>query len=294
MNFPSYWPALLALSRSKSSTPVRIHTFLSCFPKAPASLSSELELYRAALFQDPSERIQRRELERAQQDLEQAIQLGIGIVDCWDPLYPYRLKNIASAPPLLFYRGHQIDWNSPRIGAIVGSRQASPEGLAFTQQIVQELSPHSITWVSGFALGIDAAAHRAAIQSKAATWGVLAQDPRHIYPRTHETLSQELLSMPHNALVSEQIGPAPFDPWAFKRRNRLIAGLADFALLVESQDPSGSLITAQYAETFDRTLFAVPQHPSHVHARGPNGLIQQQRALLIQQGSDILREMNWP
>jgi DNA processing protein len=277
------------MARNPKIKPLSLHAWLKQFPQAPTEFPKASESLLAicnCTVDAPS-------LQLARQDLESALVSGLACADYWNPDYPYRLREIPSAPPLLFAKGHSMIWNAPRIGAIVGSRACSPQGLAFTRELVTDLASQGIVWVSGLAMGIDGAMHQAALDSGQATWGVLAGDVRRVYPPGNRKLANEMTQRPGCTLLSENLGQQSFDPLAFKRRNRLIAGLADFVVLVESKDPSGSLITAQYAENFDRRLFAVPQHPSHALSAGPNGLIQQQRALLCQQGSDIVQEMNW-
>lgn len=277
------------MARNPKIKPLSLHAWLKQFPQAPTELpeaSESLLALCSCTIDAPS-------LQLARQDLASALSSGLSCVDYWNPEYPYRLREIPSAPPLLFAKGIAVKWNAPKVGAVVGSRACSPQGLAFTRKLVQGLASQGITWVSGLALGIDGAMHQAALDSGQATWGVLAGDVRRVYPPGNRKLALEMTQRPGSALLSENLGQQSFDPLAFKRRNRLIAGMADFVVLVESKDPSGSLITAQYAENFDRRLFAVPQHPSHALSAGPNGLIQQQRALLCQQGSDIVQEMNW-
>ncbi|MDA0686785.1 MAG: DNA-protecting protein DprA [Bacteroidetes bacterium] len=289
MNAPEHWVWLLAMARNPHIKPLTLHAWLKQFSQAPTELleasESLLTLCRCAV-DAPS-------LQLARQDLESALDSGLTCVDYWNPEYPYRLREISSAPPLLFAQGPAVNWNAPKVGAVVGSRACSPQGLAFTRELVRGLAAQGIAWISGLALGIDGAMHQSALDSGQATWGVLAGDVRRVYPPGNRKLAHEMTQRPGCALLSENLGRQAFDPLAFKRRNRLIAGMADFVVLVESKDPSGSLITAQYAEAFDRRLFAVPQHPSHALSKGPNGLIQQQRALLCQQGSDIVQEMNW-
>ncbi len=290
MNTPEHWTWLLALSQHTAIKPVSLHAWMQQFERPPKNWSEALNLLSAVC---PTLVPGTINIVQAEHLLCSALADGLSVVDYWNPQYPSRLKEIPSAPPLLFSRGGQAQWNAPRMGAIVGSRNASPEGKAFVQSLVQDLAEFNIVWVSGLALGIDGCLHQSALDTDQATWGVLAGDVRWVYPPGNQRLAQDIMRRADSLLLSERLGPQGFDPLAFKRRNRLIAGLADFVVLVESKDPSGSLITAQYAEAFDRRLFAVPHHPSHALAAGPNGLIQQQRALLCQQGSDIVQEMNW-
>ena len=289
MNVPEHWVWLLAMARNPLIKPLALHAWLEQFSQAPTDLREASESL-LTLCQCTVDAIS---LQLARQDLDSALDSGLDCVDFWNPEYPYRLREISSAPPLLFAQGPAVNWNAPRIGAIVGSRACSPQGLAFTRELVQQLAAQGIAWISGLALGIDGAMHQSALDSGQATWGILAGDVRRVYPPGNRKLALDMTQRPGCALLSEILAQQAFDPFAFKRRNRLIAGMADFVVLVESKDPSGSLITAQYAEAFDRRLFAVPQHPSHALSKGPNGLIQQQRALLCQQGSDIVQEMNW-
>jgi DNA processing protein len=289
VNTLDIWVWLLAMARNPQIKPLALHAWMKQFSAAPIDLqeaTSHLFSLCSCTLDAPS-------LSLARKDLDMALSAGISCIDYWNPQYPYRLREIPSAPPLLFANGHPKNWNAAKVGALVGSRSCSSQGLSFTRALIQDLAPQGIVWISGLALGIDGAMHQSALDSGQATWGILAGDVRWVYPPGNRILASQMMQDPRSGLLSENLGKQRFDPLAFKRRNRLIAGMADFLLLVESQDPSGSLISAQYAEAFDRRLFAVPQHPSHALSAGPNGLIQQQRALLCQQGSDIVQEMNW-
>lgn len=236
-------------------------------------------------------------------DLEWARQPGCRILTLDDPLYPDRLKNIHSAPALLYVQGNPLYLNQPQI-AIVGTRNPTRDGKLLAFEFAEYFARMGFTVTSGLALGIDAAAHRGALkgaalkelevlgapkgEAKAGTIAVLGNGLARIYPKSHLTLSQEILE--HGALVSEfSVQEAP-DATHFPRRNRIISGLSLGTLVVEAALKSGSLITAQYALDQGREVFAIPGSIHNPLAKGCHQLIQQ-GAKLIQTAEDVLVEL---
>lgn len=174
-------------------------------------------------------------------------------------------------PKRLFGDGNgDIDWEAPRV-AIVGTRGCSPLGVADAQRIAYVAATHGAVVISGMARGIDAAAHRGALQAGGMTVGVLATGLDVEYPATNRALYREMRK--HGLLITEHpLGVAP-TPWRFPERNRIIAGLADVVVVVEAKLNGGAMITANLAFEFDRQVMAVPGRPRDVLAQGPNALI---------------------
>ncbi len=204
-----------------------------------------------------------------------------------DPRYPYLLKQIQSAPKLLFVEGDPTLLARPQL-AIVGSRQASNEGMKAAYDFAYQLAEHDIPITSGLALGIDGRAHRAALDAKGKTIAVLGSGLRCIYPKGHQTLACDIAS--NGALVSEFVPWTPPKPNFFPRRNRIISGLSLGVLVVEASLKSGSLITARLALEQGRDVFALPQSIYHTSAEGSNALIKQ-GAFLVDNINDILQQV---
>lgn len=221
-------------------------------------------------------------LEDAERELRAAERHGVTYVALDEPDYPARLRMIDDAPPLIGVCGRLETLASPMI-AIVGSRNASGAGAKFAGVIAHDLAGAGFIVVSGLARGIDAAAHRASLQS--GTVAVLAGGHGHIYPPEHLGLLGELLR--HGAALSEM--PFDWEPRAhdFPRRNRLISGLSLGVVIVEAARRSGSLITARMALEQGREVFAVPGSPLDPRAEGTNGLLKQ-GATLVTEAADVL------
>ncbi len=207
--------------------------------------------------------------------------------------YPSLLRQISAAPKVLFVKGNVASLCQPQI-AIVGSRNASVDGLQSARYFAEQLAAHEITVTSGLALGVDGHAHDGALQAKGETVAVLGSGLKHIYPARHKHLAQRIIES--GALVSEFHPEAKPRPAHFPRRNRIISGLSLGVLVVEAAEKSGSLITARYAIEQDREVFVVPGLIDNPVARGSNQLIRQ-GACLVQSVEDILSEvthlLNW-
>ncbi|KXF81185.1 DNA-processing protein DprA [Enterovibrio coralii] len=205
-----------------------------------------------------------------------------------DPRYPYLLKHIPSAPPLLFVEGNADALSSPQI-AIVGSRHASSDGLSLAHEFAYQLVRHELTVTSGLALGIDGRAHRGALDGKGKTIAVLGSGLDKIYPFRHKALARDI-SASGGALVSELWPWSPPKPAFFPKRNRIISGLSTGVLVVEAAMKSGSLITARLALEQGRDVFALPGTVNNPYAKGSNGLIKQ-GAFLVESVDDILEQV---
>ena len=216
-----------------------------------------------------------REIENARR--QRAVFIALG-----EPDYPARLRMIDDAPPLIAVRGAVNVLTSPMV-AIVGSRNASAAGAKFAAQIGRQLGDAGFVIVSGLARGIDAAAHRATIES--GTVAVLAGGQDRIYPSEHAELVQNITE--HGAAVTEM--PFGWEPRArdFPRRNRLISGLSLGVVIVEAARRSGSLITARMALEQGREVFAVPGSPLDPRCEGTNGLLKQ-GAALVTEAEDVI------
>jgi DNA processing protein len=207
-----------------------------------------------------------------------------------DEAYPRRLKFCSDAPSLLFVRGN-VDLNHHKILAVVGTRRATPQGKKITKKIIEELANQNVLIISGLAFGIDIIAHQSAIDNKLPTIAVLAHGLDRIYPSEHKGVAYELEK--NGAIISEfQSGVKP-DRENFPKRNRIVAGMADAILVVESQRKGGSMITADLGFGYGRDVFAIPGRPGDKQSEGCNFLIRQNKASLIESATDINFLMNW-
>lgn len=210
---------------------------------------------------------------------------GATLVTIADPAYPALLKEVADAPPYLYLRG-RLPENALGV-ALVGSRQATPYGLATAGRLAGELAGKGVAVVSGLARGVDTAAHRGALEAGGCTIGVLGCGIDVVYPYENRRLFATMAEK--GAIVSEF--PPGTRPLAenFPRRNRIISGLCRAVVVVEAAEKSGSLITASYALEQGRDVFAVPGNVTQAGSRGTNWLIKQ-GAKLVETVADILEE----
>ena len=211
---------------------------------------------------------------------------GVRVVTLLDRDYPKPLLEIPDPPPFLYLKGN-LGTVEPAV-AVVGSRRASSYGILTTTRLAGELARHGVTVVSGMARGVDAAAHRAALETGGNTIGVLGCGIDLVYPTENRALFREMVEK--GALVSEfTLGTQPLAE-NFPRRNRLISGLSRGVLVVEAAEGSGSLITAQMALDQGRDVYAVPGNINFSSSRGTNRLIKQ-GAKLVEGVTDILEEL---
>ena len=220
--------------------------------------------------------------EQAAAELKAARARNVEYVALGEPAYPLRLQMIDDAPPLIGVRGKLDVLGRPLI-AIVGSRNASAAGVKFAERMARDLGAFGIAVVSGLARGIDAAAHRASLQT--GTIAVLAGGHDRIYPTGHIELAENIVV--DGAAISEM--PLAWEPRAhdFPRRNRLISGLSIGVIVVEAARRSGSLITARLAGEQGREVFAVPGSPLEPRCEGTNGLLKQ-GAIPATEASDVI------
>ncbi len=207
-----------------------------------------------------------------------------------DENYPRRLKFCEDAPPLLYVRGN-VDFNHPKILAVVGTRRATPQGKRITKQIIEELANQNVLIISGLAFGIDIIAHQSAMENHLPTIGVLAHGLDRIYPAEHKGTAYEMER--NGALISELKSGTKPDRENFPKRNRIVAGMADAVLVIESQRRGGSMITAELGFGYGRDVFAIPGRPGDKQSEGCNFLIRQNKASLIESATDIKFLMNW-
>lgn len=203
--------------------------------------------------------------------------------------YPRLLKECIDAPPILFTRGN-IDFTTGKFVAIVGTRNMSAIGKSFVEELVSGFSNQPITIVSGLALGIDAEAHKQAINNDLQTIGVLAHGIDKIYPKSNKNIAMSMLD--NGGLVSEFSTFHPTEPINFLKRNRIIAGLSDATIIVESRYKGGAMSTAKHANNYNRDVFAMPGRINDLQSKGCNFLIKNHQAFLLTEANDVLQYLN--
>lgn len=204
--------------------------------------------------------------------------------------YPKRLLHCPDSPLLLYYKG-AADLNTSKIISIVGTRQPTNYGTLLCQQFIEALVPFDVTIVSGLAYGIDATAHRSALQHKLSTVAVLGHGLDRIYPAAHRALAAQMIQ--RGGLLTEYISGSLAHPQNFPKRNRITAALCDAVIVIESGIKGGSLITASIANSYHKDVFAFPGKTTDAKSQGCNHLIQNHQAGLITDASDFIHMMNW-
>lgn len=217
---------------------------------------------------------------------EQDVRLLLAADDAFPPL----LREIPVAPFGIYAKG-PFHFNQPAI-AIVGTRRATTEGRRIAEQLAEELGRHSITIISGLALGIDGAAHRGALAGHGTTIAVLPTGLDRIYPPHHTNLASDIIKA-NGTLISEYPFNTPSFPLHFLERNRIVSGLASGTVVIEAPLKSGALVTARLAMDQNRDVFVVPGPVSHPNYQGSHRLIQQ-GASLITCAKDVCEHLNIP
>ena len=214
----------------------------------------------------------------------------INIAFFQDDNYPSRLKHCIDGPLLLFSSGN-IDFSSRKIISVVGTRQITSSGTEFCKKLISDLAPLNPIIVSGFAYGVDIVAHQAAIENNLQTIGVVAHGLDQIYPSVHK---KYVAKMDRNGGFMTEFwsGTSP-EKENFVKRNRIVAGMSEATIVIESADKGGSLITANLANDYNRDVFAVPGRTSDKLSQGCNNLIKTQKANLLTSAADIVYILNW-
>jgi DNA processing protein len=222
--------------------------------------------------------------------LARAAERDITPVPWSDPAYPPALSAIIDPPPVLWLRGQVAALEAPAV-AIVGSRAATPYGLAVGEQLAADLAAHGVVIVSGLARGVDSAAHRGALAAAGCTVAVLGSGADVVYPREHEALAREIEH--HGAILSELVPGTPPQKHFFPQRNRVISGLSRAVVVIEAGEKSGSLITARCALEQGREVLAVPGNVLTGRNRGAHRLLRD-GAKIVESADDILEELGTP
>jgi DNA processing protein len=207
-----------------------------------------------------------------------------------DENYPERLKHCIDAPILIFTAGN-LDFKNKKIISIVGTRQITSYGTDFCKKLIEDIAPLDPVIVSGFAYGVDIVAHQAAMDFNLQTVGVLAHGLNQIYPRTHKKYMARMEEK--GGFITEFWSDSNPDKEKFVRRNRIVAGMAEATIVIESADKGGSLITANMANDYNRDVFAVPGRVTDKYSQGCNNLIKTQKANVLTSAADLIYMLNW-
>ena len=229
---------------------------------------------------------------RAEVELEYDLRYGIEPITMNDDRYPQRLKNCDDAPLMLFYKGN-ADLNQQRVINIVGTRQCTPYGEDLIRRFItdlKQLSPRVLI-VSGLAYGVDINAHRQALANGYETVGVLAHGLDDLYPTRHRETALQMIE--HGGLLTEFLTQTNADKINFVRRNRIVAGMSDACILIESKSHGGGLITTEISQAYGRDVFAFPGRVGDAYSEGCNKLIRSNGAGLITSAADFVKDMGW-
>jgi DNA processing protein len=231
-------------------------------------------------------------MESAEKECEYVKKNNVKALFYLDSDYPARLKECEDGPVIIYCKGN-VNFNSSKAISIVGTRKATDYGRSCTEEIVSSLASNNpeILIISGLAYGIDISAHKEALKSNLKTIAVLAHGLNFIYPSFHARYAKRIIE--NGALVTEFSSETKPDPGNFVSRNRIIAGLADATIVVESGEKGGALITADIANSYNRDVFAVPGRAGDSYSKGCNNLIKSNKAALAETGQDIDAAMGW-
>jgi DNA processing protein len=229
-------------------------------------------------------------LKKAEKEIKFIEKNEIDILFYTDNHYPNRLKECHDAPFLLFCKGN-YNFNVPKILSIVGTRHATDYGKKITQNLVEEFTALDICIISGLALGIDSYAHQSAVKHGLQNIAVLGHGLDMIYPSTNKQLAEKIEQ--NGALVTDFFSETLPNKQNFPRRNRIVAGMSDAVVVIESAEKGGALITAEIANSYNKEVFAIPGNIDHKYSVGCNQLIKNNKAQLATEAKDIISLLNW-
>ena len=228
--------------------------------------------------------------DQARKELKFISDYNIRVLLYSDPEYPRRLKECADMPFLLYYKGN-ADLNAEKVVAVVGTRNITEYGKEVTRKFIEDLSAQGVLVVSGLAYGVDIAAHNASLENNLKTVGVLAHGLNQIYPSQHKPTAKKMVEQ--GGLLTEYNSQAVMHPSFFPQRNRIVAGMCDAIVVIESAIKGGALITANIANSYNKDVFAIPGRTGDKYSAGCNFLIKTFKATMIESAANMLESMNW-
>ncbi|NEV92626.1 DNA-protecting protein DprA [Psychroflexus sp. YR1-1] len=229
-------------------------------------------------------------LREAEDELDYITKNKIDVHYYKDESYPSRLKQCIDSPILLFSRGN-INLKNKPILSIVGTRQITSHGISFCEKLISDLAPLKPVIVSGFAYGTDIVVHKAALDHNLQTVACLAHGLNQFYPKAHQKYAAAIEN--NGGFFTDFCSHDTFDRKNFLSRNRIVAGLSEATIVIESAEKGGSLVTADIAHSYDREVFAIPGRPQDKFSKGCNMLIKQQKAQMITSAADLVYFLNW-
>jgi DNA processing protein len=232
-----------------------------------------------------------RDFSRAEEEIKFIEKYKIQPLFISDEAYPQRLLNCYDSPTLLFYRG-EADLNASRTIAIIGTRTHTDYARQVTEQLVKDLASENITIISGLAYGVDAIAHKSALKNNLATVGVLAHGLDQVYPTDHTNLAKDMIKNGGGLLTEFRSQTKP-DKHNFPIRNRIVAGMSDATIVIETGIKGGSMITAEMANNYNKDVFAIPGKLTDSKSAGCNFLIRNNKAILLTDAAELLQVMGW-
>lgn len=205
--------------------------------------------------------------------------------------YPQRLLNCYDSPTLLFYKG-TADLNASKIVAVIGTRNNTEYGKLLTEKLITDLAGLNVLVVSGLAFGIDAIAHKTALKNDLCTVGVLAHGLDQVYPSQHAALAKDMIKHKGGLLTEFRTNTNP-DKHNFPSRNRIVAGMSDATIVIETDIKGGSMITAELANGYNKDVFAFPGKVTDSKSAGCHYLIKSNKAILLTDAQELIEMMNW-
>jgi DNA processing protein len=227
---------------------------------------------------------------RAEQELAFINKHHIQILFYTDKDYPFRLKAYEDTPILLYYKG-TADLDHHRIVSIIGTRNPTDTGKILCEKLVEDLMEYQVMVVSGLAYGVDITAHRKCVETQLPTVGVMGNGLDKIYPTIHQATAKKMVEC--GGLLTQFMTKTQPDRENFPMRNKVVAGLADATVVIESGIEGGSMITAEYANMYHKDVFAFPGRTTDANSLGCNLLIKRNKASLIESATDLAHFMNW-
>ena len=229
-------------------------------------------------------------MKRAEEEMCFIDKNGIRALFYLDQDYPKRLQHCHDSPMMLYYKG-AADLNVSKVVGVVGTRNVTDYGRYAAEKIIEDLSSDNVLIISGLAYGVDSVAHRAALKYDLATVGVLGHGMQTIYPAENRKLSINMLEK--GGVLTEFVSGTKPDKENFPKRNRIVAGMVDCLVVVESAVKGGAMITAEIANSYDREVFAIPGRVGDIYSEGCNQLIKINKANLLTTAADIRYVMRW-
>jgi DNA processing protein len=283
----------IALSQVPQVGPVAIRQLLKEFGTAKDVFLAKKSLLQSADgigLKRASEIKEFTNFDLATKELSFAQKHNIQVISIAAAEYPQKLKHCLDAPNVLYYCGN-ANLNNGKIISVVGKRKCTDYGRRLIDDLMEQLAAHNILVVSGLAVGVDIHAHKKALQAKLPTVAVLAHGLDRIYPSTHRNTAKQMIDA--GGLLTEYMSGTNPDRENFPTRNRIVAGMSDVTIVVETDIKGGSMITAQLANSYNKDVMAYPGSVYSETSAGCNYLIKTNRANAITCASDLLELMNW-